>query len=244
MRALPELASDMAVFIDFDGTLVEIVDKPEEVEPAGGLESVLAGCLSLLGGALAVVSGRPIQELDWFLSPLRLPAAGLHGLEYRLKPEDPTVTAQTGTEIDVLRERLGRAKIIRDGVFVEDKGSALAVHYRAVPQSGPDILAFMKDAIADLEDLHLVSGKMVVEAKPDFSDKGSIVEAFMDERPFAGRVPVFIGDDTTDEDGMRAARRLGGFGVKVGSGESIADFRLKDVAAVHGWLAGGRTGNL
>ncbi|WP_202395960.1 trehalose-phosphatase [Stappia sediminis] len=234
----------MSVFLDFDGTLVEIADKPEDVDPADGLKTTLSGCLSFLGGAVAVVSGRPIQELDWFLSPLRLPAAGLHGLEYRLKAEDPVVAAEIGTEIDVLRERLACAKIIRDGVFVEDKGSALAVHYRAVPQSGPDILAFMKDAIADLEDLHLVSGKMVVEAKPDFSDKGSIVEAFMEERPFQGRIPVFIGDDTTDEDGMRAARQLGGFGVKVGAGESIADFRLKDVAAVHDWLAAGRNDNL
>lgn len=231
----------MALFLDFDGTLVEIVDTPEEVEPAEGLKSTLTGCLSHLGGALAVVSGRPVQEIDWFLSPLRLPAAGLHGLEYRLKSEDPVVAAEIGTEIEVLRDRLSRAKVIRDGVFVEDKGSAIAVHFRALPQSGPDILAFMKDAIADLEDLHLVSGKMVVEAKPDLWDKGRIVETFMEERPFQGRIPVFIGDDTTDEDGMRAAHRLGGFGVKVGAGESVANFRLKDVPAVHRWLTSRRS---
>ncbi len=239
MSEPPALATDMAVFLDFDGTLVEIAPSPEMVRPEPCLVPLLIRRLDDLNGALGIVSGRPLAEIDRLLDPLRFPGAGLHGLEYRTSSDAAIERIDIGSEITVLRGRLAASGLTGAGLQIEDKGSALAVHYRRVPELGMALREHMEAAIDDLPDLHLIDGKMVVEAKPRLSDKGKMVEAFMRFPPFAGRVPVFIGDDTTDEDGMRAAAALGGFGIKVGSGASVGTYRLQDVAAVHRWLAAG-----
>ncbi len=119
---------------------------------------------------------------------------------------------------------------------MEDKGAGLAVHYRAAPDREGEVKAQMKEWAEDLETLNLIHGKMVVEAKGKGFHKGIAVVAFMAHPPFEGRTPIFIGDDTTDEDGMRAAAEAGGFGIKVGEGETCAQYRLPDVPAVHKWL--------
>jgi len=236
METPPQLRPDMALFLDFDGTLVDLAPRPEAVRVADGVVDGLTRLQDMLGGALAVISGRPIAEIDHFLDPLRLPAAGLHGLEHRTAlGADVIRDAPTGA-IETLKSALEASGLLADGVFLENKGVALAVHYRANPAREAQVRSAMRDAVARLDDLHLVEGKMVIEAKPATSDKGRAVEAFMGHAPFKGRTPVFIGDDVTDEDGLAAVQRLDGFGIKVGPGPTCARHRLISVPAVHAWL--------
>lgn len=227
----------MALFLDFDGTLTEFAPRPEAVEVADGLQTLLSHLQSYLDGALAIVTGRPIQQVDAFLAPMRFPAAGLHGLELRLEREATARLRAPSPEILVLKERLAASDVLKRGALLEDKGPAVALHYRAVPDLASQVADLMQQAVEDLPSLHLVSGKMVIEAKPDTSNKGAALNVLMQQKVFAGRRPVFIGDDTTDEDGMKAARAHGGFGIKVGQGETDAAYRLPDVAAVHNWLS-------
>lgn len=231
----PPVPDQPALFIDFDGTLVEIAEEPHMVVVAEDLQELFAALVKRTGGAVAVVSGRTVADIDHFLA-IPIAAAGMHGLERRASPDADVAHAPPPGEIKTLRERLGAWSRLSEGVHMEDKGGGLAVHYRAVPELEGEVKDKMAALIADLPALHLIEGKMVVEAKGCGFDKGSSVTAFMQAPPFAGRTPVFIGDDVTDEDGMRAAAELGGFGIKVGEGETAARYRLTDVSAVHRYL--------
>ncbi|WP_417668192.1 trehalose-phosphatase [Roseibium sp.] len=237
MKDLPQLEPDMALFLDFDGTLAELAPRPEDVQVSEAIVAALSHLQTTLDGALAVVSGRPIEQIDSFLAPLHLPAAGLHGLEHRARAEAAIERDEPSPEIRALKGLLRNSSLLSQGAFMEDKGPAVAVHFRAVPELEGDVVRIMTEAVEALPALHLVHGKMVVEAKPYTSDKGYAVRSFMQHAPFAGRRPVFIGDDVTDEDGMAAAQDLGGIGIKVGEGESCALGRLENVVAVQAWLA-------
>ncbi|MBA5777417.1 trehalose-phosphatase [Stappia sp. F7233] len=234
----PPLARDIALFLDFDGTLVEIAERPQDVRLAPGLAGLLSRRHDDLDGALAVVSGRRLGEIDAFLSPLRLAGSGMHGLEFRKAAGAPAILREADPEVAELRERLKRADPHARGLVIEDKGAGLVLHYRHRPELAGLARDLMAGLLEDLPGLHLLEGKMIVEVKPKHTSKGTSVEMLLSLPPFAGRQPVFIGDDVTDEDGMAAADRLGGFGIKVGEGESVARYRLADVAAVHSWLAG------
>ncbi|WP_417694778.1 trehalose-phosphatase [Roseibium sp.] len=234
----PLLEPNMALFLDFDGTLAELAARPGDVSVGPDVISTLRRLQGELGGALAVVSGRPIDQLDEFLAPLQLPAAGLHGLEHRETLGSDIIKAGETDEIQTLKKRTLASGLLERGVFFEDKGPTLALHYRSHPELEGDLAKFVEEALQDLPLLHKVSGKMVIEAKPDASDKGVALRHFMEHPPFAGRRPVFVGDDVTDEDGIAAAQTLGGFGIKVGDSASCARYRLKDVTAVLAWLAG------
>lgn len=234
----PTFSREMALFLDFDGTLVEIAEEPGDVKVAPDLVRMLEMRSADLDFALTIVSGRPLTEIDAFLSPLRLPAAGLHGLEYRRSTQEAIERFDTGTDIAVLRARLAQAELNVRGITVEDKGIALAVHFRKAPSQAEFARRALEAAICDLHTLHLVPGKMVIEAKPNIANKGIAVKTMMLGLPFSGRIPVFVGDDLTDEDGMKAAAALGGFGIKVGEGQTAARWRLPDVRSVHAWLAG------
>ncbi|ORE93352.1 trehalose-phosphatase [Stappia sp. 22II-S9-Z10] len=225
-----------ALFLDFDGTLVDIADRPDGVVVAPSLHTLIERLVARTSGAVAVVSGRQIQDIDGFLG-IPIAAAGMHGLEHRAAPGDEVHHQPAPAEMETLRARIAAFPFLGDGVSMEDKGAGLAVHYRANPSRQQDVIDAMERATADLTELHLICGKMVVEAKRRGFDKGAAVRAFMASPPFAGRTPIFIGDDVTDEDGIRAAGALGGFGIKVGEGASDAPHRLADVAAVHTWLA-------
>jgi len=223
-----------ALFLDFDGTLVDIAPAPDAIVVPPGLPALLAVLHGRLGGALAVVSGRPIAEIDRHLG-FELPAAGLHGLEQRLagavvRPEPPSGLA-------AVRTAIAAAGVAADGVLVEDKGASIALHYRDVPARGPATVALARRLVGADPDLAVLAGKMVVEIKPKAASKAAAVHRFMGEPPFAGRRPVFVGDDVTDEDGMRAALAAGGRAVKVGPGVTVATDRLADPAAVAAWLA-------
>ena len=237
MKDLPQLEPDMALFLDFDGTLAELAPRPEDVQVSDTVIASLTRLQTSLSGAVAVISGRPIEQIDDFLAPLHLPAAGLHGLEHRFTVGTDVVRDAPSPDIRALKGLLKASPLLDKGVLIEDKGPAVAVHFRAVPELEDDVVSFMQEALEPLQALHLVHGKMVVEAKPYTSDKGFAVRSFLERAPFEGRRPVFIGDDVTDEDGIAAAQDLGGLGIKVGEGDSRALYRLENVAAVHKWLS-------
>jgi trehalose 6-phosphate phosphatase len=219
----------LAVFTDFDGTLVEIAPAPDAVDvPAHLAQDIEAARLSF-DGAMAIVSGRAIDDLDRYL-PHSLPMAGGHGSERRRAdgtvvspPPERTATATA------IADRLAAFAGDNQGLILERKASGAALHYRLAPELRDACIEKMTEAIADVPDFGMVEGKMVVEARPLEATKGAAVRAFMEEPPFSGRFPVFIGDDLTDEDGFVAAQELGGIGVKVGDGETVARLRTANV---------------
>jgi trehalose 6-phosphate phosphatase len=224
MNFLDTLRPDCALFLDFDGTLVDIAAEPDAVVVPSSLVPALSALQRYLGGAVAVVSGRPIREIDQFLSPIRLPVAGVHGAERRT-----AVGALERARALPLAtvEQAARALAARHaGLLVEHKQSSIALHYRQAPHLEAECLDAMQSAVDRSPGLTLLRGKMVAEAKPAEASKGGAIEAFLREAPFAGRTPVFIGDDVTDEAGFAAVQRLGGLGVKVGDGPTVAWQRL------------------
>lgn len=225
-----------ALFLDFDGTLAEIAPDPGAVRVPAALPVALARLSGRLSGALAIISGRPIAEIDHFLAPFSSPASGLHGLERRDRPDGPVSAAERLAAIDDVIARFA-ASPAAAGVLVEDKGATVAFHFRSAPERGPAVVATVRAIVSELSGVVTVEGKMVIEVKPGGMHKGSAIRAHLSEAPFGARVPVFLGDDVTDEDGFAAVIDRGGVAVKVGPGPTRAPYRLADVAAVHGWLA-------
>jgi len=238
---MPPFERNWALFLDFDGTLLDIAETPDAVDPGIEEISLLKDLLRACGGALALVSGRSIARMDELFAPLVLPAAGQHGAErrdaggrrHRHRPRFPAQSLRAvagGIRGFAARHR---------GLVFEDKGASVALHYRLAPGLAAAAHAAVREAAGPLGDaVEVQGGKMVVELKPAGCDKGRAIEAFMQEPPFAGRVPVFLGDDVTDEHGFRVVNRLGGHSVKVGEGESAARWRLESPAAARAWLAG------
>jgi trehalose 6-phosphate phosphatase len=224
------LCPDCALFLDFDGTLVDIAPQPEAVVVPEGLVETLGHVQLFLEGAVAVISGRPIEQIDRFLQPLTLAAAGVHGAERR-RADGSLVLLDTHPLDEVARvaDELARH---HPGLRVESKRGSLALHYRNAPELESLCVSAMQAAVDASPGLALLHGKMVVEAKPGGASKGHAIEDFLREPPFAGRTPVFIGDDVTDEVGFSAVQRLGGLGVKVGDGASVATHRMANPAVM------------
>ncbi|MGK9235025.1 trehalose-phosphatase [Inquilinus limosus] len=234
-----ESISGMALFLDVDGCLIDLAERPEDVVVPPGLVADLDRLSARLGGALALVSGRAIADLDRLFAPLRLAAAGQHGLEWR--PGAAAAVERVPVEravLDRLTASLADFASGRPGLRVEPKGAAVAIHYRQAPHLGADVVAFARGLLADVPGWHALAGKMVVELKPDGVDKGAAVDRFLALPPFAGRRPLAMGDDVTDEDAFAAALRHGGIAVLVGDREPTrANRRLPDPAAVRAWIA-------
>ena len=236
---LPAPDERWSLFLDFDGTLAEIAEVPDRVRVDSALPATLMALHRVFGGALALVSGRPIVELDAFLSPARLPAAGVHGFERRGASGEIRPGPALARALDPLRAVLARLAADDARLVVEDKGVALALHYRRAPEREAECCRLMAQALdrdTGLAGFRLMLGKMVVEAKPAAGDKGTVIREFMREAPFAGRRPVFAGDDLTDEDGFGVVAELRGIGVKVGEGRTRASFRTASVAELGAWL--------
>ena len=215
---------DCSLFLDFDGTLVDLADTPDTVVVAPGLVQALAALRDKLGGRLAIVSGRPIEQIDAMLAPLKLPAAGVHGAERRAA--DGQLHYLTVLPLDNARNRLQPLVDQHPDLLLEEKRGALALHYRLAPGLKALCEQTMQAALDDSPGMVLLHGKMVLELKPASSTKGSALAAFMQEAPFKGHKPVFAGDDTTDEAGIAYAQQAGGIGVKIGAGPSAALRRL------------------
>lgn len=232
--APPRLTRHGALFLDFDGTLVPIAPRPQDVQVPDWVVPTLERLQIRLDGALAIVSGRPLAVLDALLWPLRLAAAGVHGVERRLA--NHTVWVHVAIVPEAARHAAQALAARHPGVLLEFKPGALAVHYRAVPAAAADCDRALAQALAGDEGWELMHGHCVSEVKPRRVSKAAAVRAFMAEAVFAGRVPVFVGDDATDETGIAVAQAHGGYGVKVGSGPSEARHRLADPEAVGRWL--------
>lgn len=226
-----------ALFLDFDGTLVDIAMTPDTVAVQPRLRTILSACAKAFGGAVAIVSGRPIAAVDALLDPLKLPAAGLHGLELRM----PDGTVEQGAHghacLSEVRAQFLSLAYEDPRLVVEDKESSLALHFRRAPERERELRDLVAGAATRHCGHHVMHGKMVLEVRPAHADKGTAVTRFLETSRFAGRVPVFAGDDITDEDGFKVANRLGGISIKVGAGETAASYRVPDVAALHDWLA-------
>ena len=217
-----------ALFLDFDGTLVDIAPQPDAVVVPPALISTLDQVHQWLGGALALISGRPIEQIDQFLHPLVVPAAGVHGTERRAATGG--IALLNTPPLDAV-ERAARALAQRKPQLrLEFKRGSIALHYRQAPELAAECIATMQAAVEQSPGLTLLKGKMVVEAKPGGASKGAAIEAFMAEAPFAGRTPVFVGDDITDEVGFATVQRMQGLGVKVGEGASVAFARIASPA--------------
>lgn len=234
---LPDNPAELAWFLDVDGTLLPIAETPAAVSPSGALCALLAKLSVTAGGALALISGRPLAELDHLFSPHRFPAAGQHGGERRDAAGRLMHAAIDHGALGKLRAYLQRLAHDDPRLLLEDKGLSLALHYRRAPQRGPALAAALRQTLVKHPQWVLLSGKQVLELRPTAINKASAVRAFLSETPFAGRVPLFIGDDATDEDGFAGVNALHGVSVKVGEESTRAHWRLKDSAAVLKWLA-------
>lgn len=225
-----------AWFFDIDGTLIELGTEPAPLRVSHNLPELLAALDRRVGGAMALISGRAVSNILALISPLKIPLAGCHGIERHLA-DGRILRPAPSPGIAHARQLLTSFVNRHDGLRLEDKGVALALHYRQAPHLETACRNAVEQAISS--DLGVLAGKMVFEVKPREFSKGTALGAFMALDPFLGRTPVFLGDDLADEDGFEAAATLGGFGILVGPPRPTkAMFRLNDVSSLHLWLTG------
>ena len=207
-----------AILLDFDGTLVEIAATPQDVRVPPTLKHTLSRLRDQLSGAVALVSGRPIADLDGFFAPLQLPCVGGHGAETRLGPTSE-IWRSTAPPLDpMLKRRLIDIATDTPGIIAEEKTYSVALHYRLAPQAEKSVRARIEQACADYPSgsIEVLPGKAVFEIKPSGFNKGVAVQALMKLAPFRGRRPVFLGDDVTDESVFSVLGEYGGLGFSVG----------------------------
>jgi trehalose 6-phosphate phosphatase len=231
------LAADAALFLDLDGTLIEFADAPDLVEPAPGLIALLSRLLVRQAGAVAIVSGRPIREVDQLVGGIVPAVAGLHGAERRDSRGTYVQRAERPAGLEAARSYISAFVKHTEGTLLEDKGSALALHYRRNPAAAQLCFSAASQAAALAPQLSIHLGHYVVELRSASISKDKAIAAFMQEHPFLGRIPVFVGDDVTDEDGFRFVRGGNGIGVLAGPvKDTLANARLDTVEEVHAWL--------
>lgn len=232
----PAPADDWALFLDVDGCLLDIAERPDAVHVSPRLRAVLQSLAERLDGALALVSGRPLAGLDVLFAPQRFSGAGLHGLERRNGDACSPAPGKPAA-LDAVREAAQGVAARFPGALVEDKGVALGLHWRGAPEAMEALRAFAEAALPRLPGYRLQPGHQVVELRPAAGDKGRAIEAMLDEPPFRGRVPVFAGDDVTDESGFAVVNAREGISVLVGDREpSAAHYALRSPEAVRRWL--------
>ncbi len=237
----PKLDRLAALFLDVDGTLLEIAARSDLVQVPPELPALLGNLCAERGGALALISGRPLAELDQLFQPWCGAAAGVHGVERRRV--DGTFAGHTdvaaAVALDQIRPWLTAFACARSGLLLEDKHGALALHYRAAPERAAEVRALAETLCRQAGSaLRLIVGKMVIEFQPRGANKGAAIAAFLSESPFLGRRPIFLGDDATDEDGFAEIARRGGVAIRVGKpAKTRASYALPSVAAVLAWLA-------
>ena len=237
-EAAPNNTQGWALFLDVDGTLLEIAETPQGVHVPASLKQLLDEVRWRVDGALALVSGRSLANMDQLFSPLRFIASGVHGCERRtadghvLRPEVDAAT--------IARVRSQLAEFVRrhEGLLLEDKHYAVAMHFRRAPEMRGEVYRVMKEALLQLgPTFSFQEGKSVLELRPNAWTKGSSITSFMQEAPFIGRTPVFIGDDVTDEDAFEVVNAMSGVSIRVGNPVStLARHRLDGVSDVLRWL--------
>lgn len=228
--------SQTALFLDFDGTLAPIVNRPELVQIAPRVLELLEHLHDRLGGALAIISGREITVLDQFLSPYQFPASGVHGLEWRVSNSGILRRPIAETSLASALQDLERMAAQHSGILVERKLGSIALHYRARPDLRDACRRAVEKAIEGRDDLVTIDGKMVIEVKGHSGNKGMAIQTIMLEPPFRNKTPVFIGDDKTDEAGFAIVNARDGISIKVGTGDTCATYLLSDTDDVAAWL--------
>jgi trehalose 6-phosphate phosphatase len=225
-----------AILLDVDGTLVDIAPRPDLVQVPRSLCATLARLEDMSGGAVALISGRPLKSLDALFGGLCLPASGSHGAEIRPRADGPVIAAPRLPDgMQELFAALGRDF---PGLLVEDKGYTLAFHYREIEDREPQILAAVDARMSEVPpEYELLRGKAIVEVKPRGFDKGRALRQLMACPPFSGRRPVFPGDDITDEDVFAALPAYGGIGISVGRRMRGAKYCVQSPRDIRGWLA-------
>ena len=242
-RLLPIPSADWAFFLDVDGTLLEIADTPSSVKVDRCLLELIGQLHRASSGAVALISGRSLTNLDELLGLVRLPMAGQHGLERRDAAGRLWIHAAPPGAKCAIQDALAPVLTRHPGLLLEDKGLTLALHYRQAPRLAGYVHRLMTRLAATVgQGLELQRGKCVVEVKPAGVDKGTAIAEYMLEPPFMKRYPVFIGDDRNDEHGFAIINKYAGLSIKVGNGKTCARFRLPDVAAVRDWLANAMKG--
>ncbi|OLO04526.1 trehalose-phosphatase [Salinicola socius] len=236
---LPVPRRDWALFLDFDGTLVSLEAHPDDVHVSPRLKALLGELDKTFGGAVAVVSGRPLDQLERLLAPVSLPMAGIHGLEWREADGTRHTAIDQPAPLASCRDALAGFVAAHPGLHYEDKGVTLTLHYRGAPELAETCRKFFEAQHQALGDtFELILGKCVLELRPGGYHKGTAVARLLDETPaFQTRTPVFIGDDVTDEDAFRVVNARDGHSVRVGSqGETAATCYLESVQEVLTWL--------
>jgi trehalose 6-phosphate phosphatase len=231
--------AQVAILLDVDGTILDVAATPQGVVVPASLVRTLGELHARTDGALALVSGRLIENLDDLFVPLKLPCVGGHGVEWRIAGNDPVHKRHAGLS-PILKEQVTAAVTIDFRVIVEDKGSSLAVHYRLAPELGPLIKNKMAAILdrATAEKLEILCGKAVIEIKPATFNKGTAVCDLLQNPPFAQRIPLFVGDDVTDESVFAVLPALGGFGYSVGREVAGVEGTFDGPQDVRDWLTG------
>ncbi|HTE41847.1 MAG TPA: trehalose-phosphatase [Steroidobacteraceae bacterium] len=238
LRGASIIERNIALFLDVDGTLLEIAATPDAVKVPAALRNTLHLASGREHGALALISGRCISELDRLFAPYVFAAAGQHGLERR-DAKGKFMRPPIATDLlNPARAALVELQMQHNGLLLEDKGTALALHFRLAPKLEPLVRASMAAIAAPLADRFIVrEGKCVLELAPSGISKRMAIQAFMSEFPFEGRVPVFVGDDVTDEDGFEAVNDMDGYSIRVGApSKTLARYGFSSVSAVVTWL--------
>lgn len=234
---LPWLDASQALFLDIDGTIVDIAATPEAVDVPESLKLSLSRVRETLGGALALISGRTLSAIDELFAPLKFAAAGAHGAELRAAPNGAVERAHTHLSAAERAILAGVAKL-DPRLRLEDKGYSVAIHYRNALELEDEVLTRVRDEVAQFgESLRILHGKAVVEVKPHGFNKGTGLGYLMAHHPFAGRQPVFFGDDVTDEDALAALPEFRGVGISVGRLLPGAGSQVATPREVREWLA-------
>jgi trehalose 6-phosphate phosphatase len=235
--SVPPTAGDWALFLDVDGTLVDIAPTPQSIEVSADLPGLLGRLARRLGGSLALVSGRCLADLDALFHPFRFPAAGIHGAERRDALGDLHFTGLASEDLEPARADLRRFVARHPAVLLEDKGLSIALHFRQAPELAAAVRAVLEKVRVQLPPgAQLQPGHCVIEIKGGSSSKRAAVEQFMQEPPFAGRVPVYVGDDLTDLQALAYVESVGGHGIYVGAESKPGHGWLPHPAAVREWL--------
>jgi trehalose 6-phosphate phosphatase len=237
----PALRSSLAghaLYLDIDGTILDLAPSPEAVDVPVWMVPLLQRLARRLDGAVAFVSGRPIASIDRLFSPLSFPAVGVHGGEVRAPNGEILIDEQLTAELQgaepLLQEAIARIR----GVSLENKRSVIALHYRSVPERGREVLKIAELIVGSLgSQFSVLMGKCVVEIRPRHLTKGSAMRRLMERAPFRDRIPIFAGDDTTDEDAFEVVNGLGGISLRVGDdAPTAAKFRLASPDQLRSWL--------
>lgn len=224
-----------SLFLDFDGTLVELADRPDAISVGDRLPAVLARLHRRLDGRLAIISGRSAAQVRDFLGVSDVTVVGSHGLEF-LFADGQIVSDEPPPALAEVREQMSRLARRWEHVLVEDKPLGSVLHYRLCPDAGDACISLASD-LAERHGLHLQTGKMMIEVRAAGADKGTAIRRLMEDPAMRGTQPVFVGDDDTDEPGFAVAEELGGAGVLVGPDRTTAAlYRLPSTRAVIDWL--------